>query len=58
MKTYTIKYTMENWYEVKVTAEDEEQAREIFFAGNFDDDPLLFGQELQDGIDIEEEASA
>ena len=58
MKTYTIKYTMENWYEVKVTAKDEEQAREIFFSGNFDDDPRLFGGELQEGIDIEEEVSA
>lgn len=55
MKTYTIKYTMENWYEVKVTAENERQAREIFFAGNFDNNPRLFGGELQGGIDVEEE---
>jgi len=61
MKTYTIKYTMENWYEIKVTAENKEQAREIFFA---DDNPRLFGRarlfggELQEDIDIEEEASA
>ena len=55
MKTYTIKYTYEKWYSVNVAAESEEQARELFFSGEFnDEDRVLIGEEIQDGIDIEE----
>jgi len=55
MKTYTIKYTYEKWYSINVAAESEEQARELFFSGEFNnEDRVLIGEEIQDGIDIEE----
>ena len=55
MKTYRILYTYEKWYSVNIAAESEEQARELFFSGEFnDEDQVLIGEEIQDGIDIEE----
>ena len=52
MKTYEIKYTAEKWYKVNISAENEDQARELFFSGEFDEEPLLYGEETQDGIDV------
>ena len=52
VKTYQIKYTAEKWYKVNISAENEDQARELFFSGEFDEEPRLYGEELQDGIDV------
>ena len=54
MKTYEIKYTAEKWYKVNILAEDEDHARELFFSGEFDEEPRLYGEEIQNGVDVEE----
>jgi hypothetical protein len=52
---YTVSYTVEKWRRVVIEAESEEQAREKFWAGEFDFDEVEeFGTEVQDGVDVEE----
>lgn len=59
MAKYRVKYVYENWYDVDIEAESEEQARDIFYSADFNGEPTLVGGELQDSVIIEklEEAS-
>lgn len=51
---YKVSYTVELWNRVVIEADNEEQAREKFWAGDFDFDEVEeFGREIQDGVDIE-----
>lgn len=54
MATYVIRYTEETWYRLEIEAENEEQARDKFFFGEWEEEPTIFGGELQDGIEVEE----
>ena len=54
MPKYRVKYVYENWYDLDIEAESEEQAREIFYAGEFETDPTPIGGQIQEVIDIEE----
>jgi len=51
---YEIKYTEETWYRLEIEADSEEQARDKFFSGEWEEEPTIFGGELQDGISVEE----
>lgn len=52
---YTVSYTVEKWRRVVIEADNEEQAREKFWAGDFDHEEVEeFGAEIQDGVDVEE----
>jgi hypothetical protein len=52
---YTVSYTVEKWRRVVVEADSEEQAREKFWAGDFDHEEVEeFGAEIQEGVDVEE----
>lgn len=54
MNTYKISYTLEHWYSVEVQADNEEQAKELFWRADFDQSSeKLTGLEIQDSIDIE-----
>ena len=50
---YEIKWTLEKWLKVTVTADSEEQAREMFWAGEYGD-PTQYGAEIQENIDVDE----
>jgi hypothetical protein len=52
-KQYEIKWTLEKWFKVTITAESEEQAREMFWAGEHGE-PTQYGAEIQEGVDVEE----
>ena len=52
-KQYEIKWTLEKWLKVTITAESEEQAREMFWAGEHGE-PTQYGAEIQEGVDVEE----
>lgn len=54
MPKYRVKYVYETWYDVDIIAKDEDDALEIFHAGNFEDEPRRVGGELQDSIQIKE----
>ena len=50
---YTISWTEENWYRVRIEAKSIEEARELFWAGEFDSAGVKnTGTEIQDGVDI------
>lgn len=52
-KQYEIKWTLEKWLKVTITAESKEQALEMFWLGKHDE-PTTYGAEIQEGVDAEE----
>lgn len=55
---YTVAWTEENWYKVRIEAESIEQAKELFWAGEFDPSGVKnTGTEIQDGVDIFDDTS-
>ena len=54
MAKYRVKYVYENWYDVDIEAESEEQALDIFNSTDFQGEPVLVGGEIQDSVQVEE----
>lgn len=55
MPTYQVEWTREVWYRSQVEAETLEEARERFWAGDYDDDSdTIFGSEIQDSLEFRE----
>lgn len=54
MPKFEFKWTEEMWLKTTITAVDEEVAKAKFWDGDFDYQPEMYGNEIQDGIDIEE----
>ena len=53
MTKYMISWTNENWYRMDVEAESKEDALDKFWRGKYNwDNAFLFGEEVQDSIDI------
>jgi hypothetical protein len=52
---YKVSFTVERWGRVVIDADSEEQAREKFWAQEFDYEKVeQFGMEVQDSVDVEE----
>jgi predicted ATP-grasp superfamily ATP-dependent carboligase len=51
MTNYLVSWTEEIWYRVNIQANSVEEARELFWSGEFDTEES-FGGEIQDGVDI------
>ena len=57
MAKFKIEWTEEVWYRMEVEADSEEQARELFWAGEYNlDEGTQTGGECQDSVEIEEVA--
>jgi len=54
MAKYRVKYVYEQWYDVDIEAESEEQALDIFHSADFKGEPWLVGGEIQDSVQVEE----
>ena len=55
MARFKIEWTEEVWYQLEVEADSEEQARELFWAGEYNlDEGTQTGGECQDSVIIEE----
>lgn len=56
MSKYIISYTTEDWWEMEVDADSQEDAYDKFMSGeyNHSDATLTEGEYLQDSIDISE----
>jgi len=54
MARYKVNYTIERWYAVEVEANSEEEARQKFYDGEYEDDSRDIGSELQDSVQVEE----
>ena len=54
MPKYKVKYVYERWYDLEIEAESADQARDMFHAGTFTEEPRVVGGEIQDSIEIEE----
>jgi hypothetical protein len=55
MATYTVHWTIEEWYRMDIEANSEEEAYEKFMEHDFDyDDGKHVGSELQDSVMVEE----
>jgi hypothetical protein len=53
MDKYVVSWTEEIWQKVIIEAESEEEARELFYYGEFNIDSVkVTGGEIQDGVDI------
>jgi hypothetical protein len=53
MKEFEISWTQEIWYRTTIKANNENEARELFWSGEFDGQKET-GAKVQDGIDIKE----
>ena len=50
---YTVAWKEENWYKVRIEAKSIEEAKELFWAGEFDSAGVKHtGTEIQDDVDI------
>lgn len=57
MARFKIDWTEELWQQVYIEADSEEQARELFWQGEFDNQLIeLYGTEVQDSVLVEEVA--
>jgi len=57
MARFKIDWTEELWQQVYIEADSEEQARELFWQGEFDNQQIeLYGTEIQDSVLVEEVA--
>jgi hypothetical protein len=55
MPKYLISFTEEDWYNITIEAESEEEAKDKFWRGDFDyEDTVHTGTEIQESIDIEQ----
>lgn len=55
MARFKIDWTEELWQQVYIEADSEEQARELFWQGEFDNQLIeLYGTEIQDSVLVEE----
>jgi len=53
MDKYVVSWTEEIWQKVIIEAESKEEARELFYSGEFNIDSVkVTGGEIQDGVDI------
>lgn len=53
MGKFQIEWTREEWYRVTIEADNEEQAREKFWEGEYENEKK-FGAEIQDGVEVKE----
>lgn len=54
MARFKIDWTEELWQQVYIEADSEEQARELFWQGEFDNQQIeLYGTEVQDSVLVE-----
>lgn len=53
MPIYDISWTEEQWYTARVEADDEQQAQQMLFSGEFEW-PEPYGFEIQDSVVIDE----
>ena len=50
---YTVAWTEENWYKVRIEANSAEEAKELLWTGDFDSAGVKnTGTEIQDGVDV------
>ena len=56
MPKYKVKYVYETWYDLTIEAPSLEQAKEIFWSGDYEDNPHEVGGEIADGAVWEEQA--
>jgi len=55
MPKYMISFTEEEWYNITIQADSFEEAKEKFWAQDFDlEDIVHTGTEIQESIDMEE----
>lgn len=55
MPKYLISFTEEDWYNITIEANSEEEAKELFWSGEFDtEDVRHTNTEIQESIDIEQ----
>jgi len=55
MPNYMISFTEEDWYNITIQADSFEEAKEKFWAQDFDlEDVIHTGTEIQESIDMEE----
>ncbi len=53
MALYKIEWTREQWFSALVEADDRREALDKFWLGEIGQ-PTLIGEEIQDGVDVEE----
>ena len=53
MPIYYVNWTEESWYTARVEADDEQQAQQMLFSGEFEW-PEPYGFEIQDSVVIDE----
>ena len=58
MPKYKVKYVYEKWYDLEIEAPTLEQAKEIFWSGDYEDEPYEVGGQLADGAIWEEVSNA
>jgi hypothetical protein len=55
MANYLISFTEEEWYNITIEADSLQEAKEKFWAHDFDHEDIIHtGTEIQESIDIEE----
>lgn len=53
MTNYLVSWTEESWYRVNIQANSFEEAKELFWLGEFNtEESKYFGGEIQDGVEI------
>jgi hypothetical protein len=52
---FLISFTEEDWYNITIEADSLEEAKELFWSGEFDNEDIRHtGTEIQEDIDVEE----
>jgi len=54
MPKYKVKYVYERWYDLEIEAENEDEARRLFEAAEYQEEPRQIGGELQTDYLIKE----
>ena len=54
MNKYKVSYTIEEFYEVEIEANSEEEALDKFYSDDYNTTPEPRGSELQDSVEAEE----
>lgn len=54
MAKYLVSFTQEQWYDLEINADSEDDALAMFHSGFWDwEDAVLTGEETQDSIEVE-----
>ena len=55
MNKYKITWTVEDWYEMEIEADSEEEALDKFYINGYNSDSIYkYDSQLQDSVEVEE----